>query len=269
MAKEVKVVSTQGGPTSKMRIKLFDEKTQLCVSDRLLEQAPELLKGPKDQHHGPISIEFNLYSATQVDMAIDYLKKLKGDLPIETKPTKKLSSKKLDKMLTEKEPVLDLLKGLKKQPTQEKIIEYLHGFDFRFLDYQVIEDNVPKDQLAIDPVHAEYQFMARMMKEAKEPANDKYDYRLTVGIKIIGERKSRVLIYLFGKYEEKLKVGWEDIKKINFKKVEKIFIFPEFMDYADRKRWRTEHRKWVNSPDPDKFALSDFYNKYKPYVKVH
>lgn len=67
---------------SKMRIRLFNPGTLMQISDRLVDQATELRIGPKETHKGPMTLEFNLNNQIEVDQMVDYLKKLKGDLPI-------------------------------------------------------------------------------------------------------------------------------------------------------------------------------------------
>lgn len=274
------VVITQG-MTSKMRVKLFDPKTNLMVSDRLVEQASEFIKGPHEVHKGPIMVEFNLYSQTQVDMAVEYLKKVKGDIPLDEIKFKKSKSKTLDKMLTDKEPLLDLLKAAKaKGVSQEKLIIFLREYKFRFIAGQVIQDMAQHDpegvgqqiKLRERDIADGYQYMVRLVKEAKEPLNDKYDFRLVFGIRMIGKKVNKVVIYFYGEFKEYIKIPWDKSEQINFKKVERIYTFPEFMDYADRKKWRSEHRKGITwsreaSNEGKVFEHSKFYLKFKPYVK--
>lgn len=270
------IVLTQEMGT-KMRIKLFDEKS-LLFSDRLVEQFTEFMYGPKQIHKGPISLEVNLYNQIQVDGVIEYLKKLKGDIPIEEIGVKKSTKDKtIDKMLTDKEPLLDLLKTAKaKGTTQEKLINLLREYEFKFISGDVIEDMTtfdPKvgEQIKIrdKDIIEKYQFMVRLIKKAKEPMNDKYDFRLVFGIKYIGDRIDKVVIYLWGKFEEFIKIPWENKKANNFKKVEKVYIFPAFMEnYADRKKWRTEHRKKLVAQEKNlPFEPSKFYEKWTPYIK--
>lgn len=271
---QVPIITAQ--PT-KMRIKLYDKG--LLISDRLVEQSTEFNSGPKATHTGPMSLELNLDNQEEVEFAIAYLKKLKGDLPIVVE-AKKSAAKKIDKMLSEKEPLLDLLKTLKvKALSQERLIEMLREYKFRFLTSEYIRDYHEAKGLAENPMlvirdmDMEYQFMARLVRETKSPFNDQYDFRLTFGIKIIGERVEKVRVYLWGKYDETLKIPWEKVKGVNFKKVDQLHSFPEWMDYADRRKWRVEHRKWEVATEkgkfPEKFELSKGYLKAAPYVKAH
>lgn len=184
-------------------------------------------------------------------------------------------------MLSEKEPLLDLIKTIKaKCKTQEQVIDSLRDYKFKFISGDIIQDMATFDEnigkqikLRQKDLDGQFQYMVRLIKEAKEPMNDKYDFRLVFAIKIVGERVDKIVIYLWGEYSEFIKIPWADKKKVNFKKVEKIYVFPDFMDYTDRKKWRTEHRKYLiatdNGKNPDKFELSKFYLKFSPYIKGH
>lgn len=263
---------------SKVRIRLFDKEYHE-LSDRLVDQTTEFRMGPKEVHKGPISIEVNLTNQMELDTYIEYLKKLKGDLPIVEATKKDKATKTITKMLSEKEPLLDLIKTIKaKAKNQEQLIDMLRDYQFRFISGDVIQDMTTFDktvgeqiQLRDRDIQEGFQYMVRLIKEAKEPMNDKYDFRLVFAIKIVGDKVEKVVIYLWGKYSEYIKIPWSDKKKVNFKKVEKIYSFPEFMDYVERKKWRTEHRKWQiatdNGKQPDLMELSKFYNKFKPYIK--
>lgn len=256
----------------KMRIRLVDPKSGYLISDRLIDQAIEMKKGPTDVHKGPIGLEFNLNSQESVDEMIDYIRKLKGELPL-IKPDKKSpQNKTLEKMLKEKDALGDLLKQVKaKAKTQEDLIKILREYNFMFVDQGTAQDLPSKEMLTLreKDIERDYQYMVRRIKEAKDPANDKYDWRLVFAIKIIGERIDLVQVYLWGQHAEFMKLPWADKKKVNFKKVEKIYSFPEMMDYAERKKWRMENRKVIKAEEAGvKFDASKFYRKWKPYIKV-
>jgi hypothetical protein len=254
--------------STKMRIITFDDGG--VKSDRLVEQVTELRIGPKEVHKGPYSLEFNLRSQEEVDQMVEYIKKLKGDLPITTAEKKTTQTKKLDKMLSEKEPLMDLLKTVKaKAKTQEDLIKMLRESNFMFVNHDLVEDmGGTKKQISLKERHISenWQFMVRRIKEAKVPENDKYDFRLVFGIKIMGERFDKVQVYLWGKWTEVIKLKWADKKKVNFKKVEILASFPEWMDYAERKKWRQENRRIEKDPT---IQPSKFYLKCKPYVKTY
>src|SRR5690606_34443485 len=122
-------------------------------------------------------------------------------------------------------------------------------YDFMFVTHQDILDIAEKEMITLrnKELDAGYQYMVRRWKKAKDPAKDKFDFRLVFSIKYIGERVDKVPIYLWGKWDHTLKLAWAEKKKHNFKKVNKIWIFPDPMDYAERRRWRQEHRKWADA----------------------
>ena len=273
------VQSIQNGSLQpfKMRIQLYDPKSGALVSDRLVAQLVELVKGPSEVHSGPVTIEMNFHNQSEANLLIDYIKRLKGDLPI-SETTKKVISKNktIDKMLSDKEPLVDLIKTLKaKAKTQEDYIKMLREYEFKFVMADTIQDMIEFNakvgeqiKLRERDIKDGYQFMVRLIKEAKEPMNDSYDFRLLFGIKLIGERVDKIVIYLWGEFNDYVKKPWKDKLDINFKKVEKLYQFPEFMDYADRRKWRTEHRKKQAAEEKgEKFETSKFYNKYSGYVK--
>lgn len=276
---EITEITTNRGIASKMRISLFDEKG-IMISDRLVEQITEFRKGPEGIHKGPIAVEFNLLCQPDVDMAVEYLKKIKGDIPLDQPGEKKVKKDKtIDKMLTDKEPLLDLLKAAKaKGVLQEKLIDFLREYKFVFIPADVIEDMRTFDPEGVGKqitlrkkdLDEGYQYMVRKVKEAKEPMNDKYDFRLVFGIKILGDKVTKVPVYLWGQWQETLKIKWENEKEVNFKKVDKIYKFPDFMDYDDRRKWRTEQRKKLSAEAEGKeFEVSKFHQKFTPYIKGH
>jgi hypothetical protein len=254
------------GPTTKMRVQLFNSQGHLH-SDRLVEQEIELKKGPTEFHDGPVTIEATFFTQDEVFQITDYLQKLSGLLPITEKVKKPKKIK--DDMLGDKSPVEDLLKEVKaKCKTQEELIEMLREkWDFRFVDYSFIEDYVPADKLKIKSETAgAIQYMARMYREAKEPANDKFDWRLVFGIAFLGERIDKVKIYLYGKFNTNWELPWDKPKVHNFKKVTPIYSFPEFMTYEERKKWRTENRKLQKDPN---YEWSKQFERWTPYVKIN
>jgi len=253
---------------TKMRIKLYSPEGVL-ESDRLVEQKTEFSVGPKNNHPGPISLEVNLRSAEELEVLIDYLRKLKGDLPITAKESSTKKNQTLEAMLKDKDPLRELMENaLLKGTTQEKLVEFLRQYNFVFIASDIlkeVQEEKPDMFSFKKEAHEDYQYLVRLIKLAKDPANDKYDFRLCFGIRIVGERVDKVLIYFWGKFKTFKEIPWENKKKINFKKVEKVYIFPDFMDHGDRKKWRLENRKLGLNPD---LQPSKFYTKFKDYVKV-
>lgn len=253
---------------AKLRITLFGPGWNGLISDRLVEQDLELTNGPKDKHDGPIRLEANLESQDDVNGLIEYLRKLIGDLPISPRAEKKLQPKKTATLMGI-EPLNDLLHtATNKYKTQEAMIEYLRSLQFVFVSYQGLvdiheENNYP---LKLKEKHQGYQFMLRRTKFAKNPKHDKYDGQLVFAIKIIGDRVMKFQVYMFGKYKETINMDWADTKNFNFKKVDKVYKFPDMMDYVERLRWRQEHRK-VQADE--KYEASKFYNKWAPHIKIN
>lgn len=250
---------------TKMRITLFGQKGRL-ISDRLVEQAIELKQGPKSTHEGAMTLEFNLSNKEEGQLAADYLQTLIGNLPL--KKDKPVKIKKGTVQLDDKEPITDFKnQALKKAQTQEQLINFLTEHGFRFIDSEVVTDLVPElvENLKFKAKHKPYQVMTRIVKEAKDPRNDKYDYRLMFAIKIVGKKRPRVHVYSFGKFDQTVKLEWGKEKLVNFKKVKQLLKFPKHMDYEERKRWRVEHRKVTNNPN---HKPSAFYDKHKPFIQI-
>lgn len=255
---------------SKMRIKLYNADG--LYSDRLTEQLTELRIGPKFKHEGPITIEVNLSDKEEAEKVIQYIKLLTGFLPIENKSKKvKLSQGTIE--LDNSEPLEDLMNAaLQSSEYQESLIIFLRKQGFQFIDSSVITELVPelKSKLELKPLHEGYQFMVRMVKEAKDPRKDKWDYRLLFGIKIVGDKTSKVVVYLFGKFNTKKLIPWKKANKVNFKKVDRVMVFPDHMDYDDRKKWRVEHVRIINSIMQGKpLTPTKFYSKNSKFVMIN
>lgn len=258
---------------SKMRITLLKEvkRGTTIISDRLVDQVIEFRNGPKENHSGPMRVEFNLDTKDDADKAANYLKQLIGVLPLQSKNMKLVKIKKGTVIEDSKEPLEELMKSaLGKNKTQEELITFLREHGFKFIESDVITE-VSKDlqeRIKLKEIHKKYQFMIRLVKPAKTPMNDKYDSRLLFGIKLWGSRVDKVIVYLFGEFKTKKNIPWKDKKKLNFKKVEKLMVFPEFMDYDDRKKWRNEFRKKQNcEANGTDFTPSKFFTKHEPFVQ--
>lgn len=249
----------------KLRITLFDENNQQ-LSDRLVEQGLEFSTGPKEAHKGAIRLEVNLESQEDTNLCIEYLKKISGQLPLSARQEKKLKPKSIQLMGIE--PLKDLLHtAITKNKNQEAMIAYLRDLQFVFVSHQGLldinkENNFPFE---LKEKHEQYQFMIRRTKFAKNPKADKYDGQLVFAIKIVGTRFEKFQVYLFGEYNKTVKMEWADKKNYNFKKVDKVYKFPDMMDYAERLRWRVEHRK---KEMDEKYETSKFYNKWAQYIKM-
>lgn len=253
---------------TKMRIKLYD-KSEYLMSDRLVEQQTEFNLGPKDKHEGPLSLELNLRDKEDAEKAIQYINKLIGNLPLQNKmKTVKITKGTL--LEDNAEPLESLMETALRSFSQEKLITFLRNHNFRFIESDIITEfnEELKEKVNIKPIHHKFQFMIRLVKEAKNPLNDRYDHRLIFGIKLRGTKIEKVVVYLFGKFKTKKEIPWDNAKKINFKKVEKMVVFPAYMDYDERKKWRIEHRKVEIAQEREQeYKPSKFYTKNKPFIQ--
>ena len=246
----------------KMRIQLFDKEFNM-LSDRLVSQDIEL-KGPKEKHDGPIRVEFALFDQDDVPLCITYLRKLLENLPLELKE-KKVKISEIDSESRE-----ELLKAVMAQATnQEQLIEILREKGFRFLTPDHISDLGLK--LEIEEKHKDFQFMVLCMKEAKIASNDRYDPQLAFGIKLLGDKIDRILIYLYGKFDSRVKLEWPAKVKVSFQKMEMV-KFPPYMKLEEREKFRNELRMLNANPEkvPSKFFgrwMDDVDFKEKEVIK--
>lgn len=155
-----------------------------------------------------------------------------------------------------------------KATNQEKLIQYLREVDFHFVSMEVLKQWKEEGftELDIWPDHEMYSFMIR---ETKNIVGDRceYDFRLAIGFKMHGPRKSRVLIYLNNEFHSKVKVPWLDKDDINFRKMKITLKFPDEMeDYVERRKWRVEHLKLQRFPE--KYTPSAFYLKWKDKITI-
>lgn len=256
----------------KMRIQLLDNE-QRTISDRLVDQYTEFYQGPKNKHEGPIKVELHLDNTESLDKAINYLNQLKGDLPIKVtagrgRPSGSTSPMMIDKpganemTMDQREELMN--EALKKGTDQDKLIAFLREHNFRFM----MQDFV--DALKLDfgckKVHNDkYQWMMRLIKEAKDPANDKYDPLLVFGIKMVPERSPKVVVYFFKEFKKKYDIEVPKKADFNFKTTS-LSKFPKYMTYEEREKWRREHRILMNNPETHK--KSKFYLRWEKDIEL-
>lgn len=243
---------------AKMRIKALNTDLTV-VSDRLVSMDTEFSLGPQEAHKGPLCLEVTLRDKQDIDLFKVYLDKLVGNLPISERKVK-------EKAATDEANFREeFIKEIKEKFTrQDKLIEYLRERNFVFLNYQTLSDynigtNVKKG-------HTDYQFMIRKIKEAKDPANDKYDSAIIFGIKLVGEKSNSVKIYLYNEFSESLNCEFPDKSTINYKKIIPK-VFPEFMIAEERLRWDKEHRALMALPKEER-QPSKFYSRWLPAIKL-
>lgn len=252
----------------KVRIKYL-EPNGAVVDERLVTQSIEFTNGPTSVHKGPLSIEVTLVDSGDIDAFTEYLKRLRGELPLPEKRTyKKTGPSK------EVAPVEEMLKELltsSKIKTQDDMIKYLRERNFVFMSLQQIEDIGL--EITIKPEHSTYQFMVRKTREGKSVKSDRYDPQLAVGMRIMGERVDKIRIYLYGQYDvesSKVKKPWAKETDINFKKI-KPKVFPHYMTHEERDKFREEERKMALNPEhnPSKFYLRWADAVKKATAKAH
>lgn len=240
----------------KLRIQLLDD-SGIMMSDRLVDQYSELLNGPSEKHKGPIRVEATLIDRDSTERFKQYLDKLVGELPVIVK--NKTSKEQVN-------PFKEIYLDIKKKDHIEDIIEYLEAINFRWVNWQFIEElktvgkwDGPTTGLA------RYQWLVRMTRQAKDPQNDKFDFTMMVGINFFAHTDKVIVLY---KYKKKAKwtKTWKKEKNLNIKKKKTAMIFPQYMSIEERKQWRYMHRK-VSLGKQLGPRDSQFYTRYKPEIQ--
>ena len=245
----------------KMRIQLLNEDL-VIQSDRLVDQQIEFYQGPKETHEGPIKLEVILESQKDIENIKLYLDKLSGNLPLDSKPNRSATPSKISKV---KDKVEDFLKLIKETDhgNQDKFIKTLRDSGFVFVTYEHLKKIIPDLKLK-DKKHAEYEYMINCTRLAKDPRNDKFDPRLLFGIKILEKRSARILVYMYNKFNGKMRLEVPKEQAIGFKETN-LIKYPQFMVEEEREKWGIEHRLLMNNPDK---KPSKFYNRWKGYVTL-
>lgn len=237
--------------SKKIRIQLYDPQMNQ-TEDRLVEQSTELMKGPKTKHIGPMKVEVCLFDQSDVSGFIDYLNKLVGNLPIESKVNKP------KKALADPDDFrANILKAWQDE-NQETLIRFLRENGFIFVTTQYLSDMGLT--YCTEKEFQEYAWMVRQLKRAKDPKNDKFDPHLQVGFYLGKEKTDQVVVYLDGQIEEVQTIPWKKEDSYTFKKA-RLVKFPVYMTQDERDRWRKEHRLLID--DPEKVASKFFLRWYK------
>ena len=232
------------------------------LSDKVVGQDPAISAGPSEKHTGPMRLEFTFVDKNDVDKIIGYIGKLGGDLPI---PAKKSGTSKNDKQveLTENSREEIAAKALSFE-TQDEMLDFLRGLGFTFL----YEEDLKTFKIPFSPKKAHsgnYQWMVRKIKESKmNPLSDKYDPTIIIGVKIIGERDEKVVIYLYNKFHGKASIKVDKDPKFNYDQTELLKFHP-VMDYSERIKFSTEHRGLLTG---SRKKPSKFYERWLPYVII-
>ena len=250
----------------KTRIQLFT-KEGLPIQDRLVDQKTEFYNGPSKSHDGPMRIEFSMEDSSDVDSAIEYLKKLTGLLPIVEKTTgtrgRPASTKGFVEDISREIMLKEVLNTSKDQDDFIKTLRT--GYDFVFLDSDRLKMLIP-EAYNIKSRHLDkYQWLVKLTKQAKDPRNDKFDLALLIGLTILpeNERSEKIVIYLNGEFssQEKLELPKSPM---TFKKTN-LIKYPHYMVYEEREKWGIEHRMLLANPDK---KPSKFYIRWSKDVQV-
>lgn len=248
----------------KMRIQKFDSEWRL-LEDKSYKQSSELKTGPKENHEGPLKVEFTLEDREDIELALAYMKRLSGILPIEGKSKKEKPLKKL------KDGEYDPMEVIKFITTEEKInqdtlIKHLRSIGFVFTTRDLLECFEPfQNIIETSPENDKYQYMVRLIKESKSnPMMDKYDPRLIIGIKIYGKRKDLISIYYNGEYYDSVDIKVPKSASEVFEN-QKLFIFPEYMTEKDKEKFRKEYRKMEND---QALEPSEFFIRWVKWVSM-
>lgn len=241
-----------------IRIQLFDE--QGFVSDRMVTQLPEFYLGPKEVHNGPMRIEFTFEIKEDVQNAIEYLRRLTGDLPLKVKGD--TSTRKVKEGVSN-DDVFDNNKEQVIKDTittnignQDSLIKELRAMGFIFVTSEFLKYVIP-DTYKIRELHlGKYQWLVRVTKLAKDPRNDKYDPQVLIGISIMNGRSDKVVTYMYGEYKDRFNIPVPTKKAIKLSKTN-LIKFPHYMNEDERLKWGVEHRTLFNTPGkkPSKFYM--------------
>ncbi len=247
-----------------MRIRLLTPEG-VVDSDRLVDQYTELNAGPQDKHEGPISLEITMFDETSFDKVKEYIDLLRGKIPIIPK------SSKTPKTNSSVNPYQEIYQAIKGKEFIEDVIEYLEEINFRFISGQLLAEKLEssKDEeiAALQKcLRPDFQYSLRVLKFAKDPGNDKFDYTLAVGIKFIGGVSKVVHVIFRGEEKAKLQRAWRKEGAVNMKKKKIPMVFPDFMTIEERKKWRYLQRK-VETQKPLSPKEEKFHTRYKLDIK--
>lgn len=241
----------------KIRIKKLDAEG-IVLDDRMVDQNTEFSIGPKENHIGPLNIDMVLEDQTDVDKAIDYLKKLTGYLPIPKKgePGKRGRKPGAVKVIDENYRENFLQETLEKSKNQDVFINTLRENGFVFIESEHLLTIIP-ESYEIKQIHLKkYQWMLLQTKLAKNPKADKFDPTILVGIIILpdNDRSEKMVWYKNGEYEGKLVSEVPKKNPLSFMETN-LIKYPHYLNYDEREKWGTEHRLLLNDKErkPTKF----------------
>lgn len=214
---------------NKMRIQLYDTDFNM-LSDRLVAQGPEFAKGPQEPHHGPLKVEFSLFTREETEACIKYLGQLIENVPVGV-PKGKRGRKRLSTSSPSYQD--NLLKTIKDTMQKPNFIKSLReeGFGFTTLDF--LQDMGYPIAVPLR-MSKRYKWLVKMIREAKNPLNNKYDISILIGI-----REGALVVYSGD--EVLLKGGIETDLTPDIKVPIKFRVkFPTYMQHDERAKFRVE-----------------------------
>lgn len=247
----------------KMRLQLFDTNMGQ-LEDRLVAQDTEIRKGPNNPHKGPLKIEVCLFEEEDINNVLNYIKLLAGFLPLESKLPKAKKLKDTDYSEDESSWRDALLKEVLQMETQDDIIKALREQGFVFVTTDHIADMGLFDWSTIDTNTTanidedQFQWMIKLIKEAKSPVNNKYDPMLLVGFKLLGDKIDWMTTILHDQVEIHEKT-WKSKNKVTFKKTD-MCKFPTYMVLEEREKFRIELYK--ARKDTAEHTFSKFFKRW-------
>lgn len=250
----------------KLRIQLLT-KEGIPVSDRLIDQTTEFYQGPKEPHDGQMKIEFHLTCQDDTNKAIDYLKKLTGLLPIETKTTATRGPKTKTTIIDDaddKSRENFIIETVNSSKNQDEFINTLRKLDYRFVNSDMLKTMIP-EAYKIKEVHlGKYDWLIQRTREAKDPRNDRFDLTIIMGISIMDKRNPKIVVYLFGEFWKSFKLEVPKKNPITQRNTN-LIKYPHYMTYDEREKWGIEHRMMKLNPEK---KATKFYKRWVKDVTV-
>jgi hypothetical protein len=249
----------------KIRIQLYDKDFNQ-LSDKLVAQDLELTKGPKEAHTGPMKIEVCLFEQVDITDFISYLARIQNKLPLITKvkKAKALISKDDEGW---REQLIAKMEEMVKDDTiscQEALIAELRKEGFVFLTWDTLPQKPKFEKMAahfdeVESLLESYQWMIPLIKEAKNPINNKYDPYLMYGFKLLGKKNKKVLLMANLETVNEIALPWAAKDDNHFRKTE-MAKFPDYMVLEEREKFRIELYKYRK--DPEGWEFSKFFKRW-------
>lgn len=131
-----------------------------------------------------------------------------------------------------------IIAAVKRKQSMEKAIELLRSLNFYLHSTEVNPPRVyaPKN-------HIKYGWMIFKVGKGFEYAG------LQFGIKMWGKKSNKIIVVFEHGYVETIPMKWKDKADINFRKITVRLKFPDYLNYDERRTWRTEYHKQLRDPN--------------------